>query len=471
MSTTVTVTSSRVNPRAVPLLVLPSVMTWMVSRSPYCATLRRRHIGIFGQRRALLHRNRTVTCMDTGDGTPRGVSSEFVRSWIGAARAGDGLYDPRPRQRTAAWAQWAVSALGVTTGSGNREYLAFFLPARFYDPHGTAPAVRPHLEIPDRVLVRPDAEFPRRLAQAGNGLLFPWWMLSEVQAVKRAVVTGSFGPVGDLSDVLTDGRAALATSLYKSTRALAEHWPHIEDSLVATPDGLLDVAAGDFSPDDVAAYFPRAAEFSISVRFDRKLREVNQSWTARRVGVWHVSGQAPKGRFSFGVVTPRLTRSSLFTDEMFSPAAESPAALLVRGLIVRRLYENRTGELPDGPVSGPRRAARRVQGHLLAVPAKAGEKLPAASVGAAVKFLQEYRSADKAWHALSEWASTPAGGRPCRAILTVTEDGYKAAYRAAKRAVGRAEDPSRDDINVVLPLAWDASSKVVRVTFSGGTRT
>jgi hypothetical protein len=32
--------------------------------------------------------------------------------------------------------------------------------------------------------------------------------------------------------------------------------------------------------------------------------------------------------------------------------------------------------------------------------------------------------------------------------------------------VKRAEEPDRDDINVLLPLAWDAQSRVVRVTFS-----
>jgi hypothetical protein len=30
----------------------------------------------------------------------------------------------------------------------------------------------------------------------------------------------------------------------------------------------------------------------------------------------------------------------------------------------------------------------------------------------------------------------------------------------------RAEEPERDDINVLLPLAWDEKSRVVRVTFS-----
>ena len=36
-------------------------------------------------------------------------------------------------------------------------------------------------------------------------------------------------------------------------------------------------------------------------------------------------------------------------------------------------------------------------------------------------------------------------------------------------ALRRAEDPDRDDINVLLPIAWDSRSRVVRVTFSRPT--
>jgi hypothetical protein len=48
----------------------------------------------------------------------------------------------------------------------------------------------------------------------------------------------------------------------------------------------------------------------------------------------------------------------------------------------------------------------------------------------------------------------------------VAKEGFLAAHRNALRFMRRAETPERDDVNVLLPLAWDDRSRVVRVTFS-----
>ena len=60
-------------------------------------------------------------------------------------------------------------------------------------------------------------------------------------------------------------------------------------------------------------------EFGIEVRFDVKLLERNGAWASRRVGVWQIRGTTVGGdEFSFGVVTPRLTANSLFSDPLFA---------------------------------------------------------------------------------------------------------------------------------------------------------
>jgi hypothetical protein len=106
-------------------------------------------------------------------------------------------------------------------------------------------------------------------------------------------------------------------------------------------------------------------------------------------------------------------------------------------------------------------APLRIAGaHLRAIVAKVGAKLPEASVEAAVHFLHTYPSAEEAWEALSEW-SVRTG-----TLLTVSEEGFRDTHRRAQRFIRRAEDPERDDVNVLLPLGWDARSRVVRVSFS-----
>jgi hypothetical protein len=88
-----------------------------------------------------------------------------------------------------------------------------------------------------------------------------------------------------------------------------------------------------------------------------------------------------------------------------------------------------------------------------------GQKLPEASVAAAVGFLQTYPDPEAAWKCLETWG---AAGH----MLTVTKDAFIASHANALRYLRRAEQPERDDINLVLPLAWDADGKVVRATFA-----
>jgi hypothetical protein len=393
------------------------------------------------------------------------LPTPWVSSWIGRARPGD-LHDPELKRRASAWSHWAVSQLAHTEGQHGRAYFALRLPARFYDPRGTGPHVRPHLELSPRVLDRLDPEFPDRLALAGNGLLFPWWVVSEVTALRRALFNVKRGSLGELVTLLAERRTALAEAVVGLNRQIHAQWTTIEQLLVSSPDGLSEVATAGFSAEEVAAYFPPAAELGIAVVYDAKLAEVNGPWASRRVGVWQLVGTDSSGEpFSIGVVTPRLTAGSLFKDPLFAPGSESPAALLVRGLLLRRLAE-RYLEAPDQSRVSSRRDPDALVGpgkpHIRSVPARIGAKMPQASVDAAVAFLLAFPNAEDAWQVLTRWAGTEH-------LLTVTEATFKASHRNARRYVRRAETPRRDDIDVILPLAWlvnENGSKVVRVTFA-----
>ncbi len=382
----------------------------------------------------------------------------FVSSWIGRARNGDRL-DPDPGRRAAAWGHWAISNLVEMTGAADRTYAALLLEGKFHDPRGQGPLVRPHLEV-QRLLEQSDPEFPERLAQAGNGLMFPWWVVAEVTALKRALCTGPRGEIKDFADLMNSRRVALVEAVTTLSRQASPQWGLIEELLISSPDGLSGEAAGDFSPAEVSSFLPAAAEFDISVTYDAKLRDTSRQWASRRVGVWQIQGTNHDGeRFSLGVVTPRLTASSQFQDQMFVAEREAPSALLVRGLILRRLIERHMGlsatKVGDVPTD------TKVPGaHLRAIVAQVGAKLPEAGIDAAVGFVRAYPDCDAAWRVLFEWSERT------KSLLTVREEGFREAHRRIQRFMRRAEEPDRDDINVLLPLAWDEKSRVVRVTFS-----
>jgi hypothetical protein len=403
-------------------------------------------------------RGHTVCVVDVREIRSRLLPTPFFTSFIGRARPG-ALDALDPVKRAAAWASWAVENATEVRGYAERSYYALGLPGRFYDPKGTGPHIKPHLEIPARVLAQADAMFPERLAHMGNGLLFPWWVASEVTAARRALFNTAHGSPETAMRLIDTHQGSIRDAVDSVNAVAAGRWDEIQGLLASTVDGLSGDATGDFSAEDVAAFFPAARPLHLSVAYDVRLREKNGVWASRRVGVWQISGVEPDGeRFSYGVLTPRLTANSLFSDELFQPKKESSSALLVRGLLLKRLADRHLGgaEIEVGPAAG---VDARPPSYLRAVPARVGAKLPEASVAAAVHFLQTYPDPEKAFGALEEWAGRSG------AVLTVLKDGYIAAHRRAQRFLRRAEELERDDVDVLLPLAWDDKNRVVRVTF------
>jgi hypothetical protein len=344
-------------------------------------------------------------------------------------------------------------------GLSDRAYVGLVLPGRFHDVNRSGPVVRPHLEIARRILDTPDPEFPARLAQAGNALEFPWWVFPEVTAVRRVVFGGPRNPVERLLSEINAHRAGIVEAVDAMGVDAGRSWSVVEEKLVTAPEELLRVAVEDFDTDEVASFFPPARLLGLRVVFDAQLRESSGEWAVRRLGVWQLLAEGSAGPCALGVVTPRLTRNSLFMDELFRPASEAPAALLVRGLLLRRLLGDllRLGTVRtlsrDPALPGPGGP------YLRGVVARPGAKLPEASIEAAVHFLQQFPDAEQGWSALQRWAGETY-------LLTVSRDGFMAAHRNALRFLRRAETPERDDVNLLLPLAWDDRSRVVRVTFS-----
>lgn len=366
-------------------------------------------------------------------------------------------------KRVGGWAAWAVENLTEIVGVSERSYAAINLEGRFYDPKGNGPRVRPHLEIPDRLLNQPWPEFPERLAQMGNGLRFPWWVMSEVTATRRALFNTASGEVVPVFTELNSYAGSIRAAVAALNEIAGPRWETIQELLGSSPDGLSGDATGDFSEEEVGEFFSGGRKLHLSVQYDVKLREKNGNWASRRVGVWQVSGVNTNGdRFSFGVLTPRLTVNSLFADPLFEVGKESPAALLVRGLLLKRIIDRHLGGskvFVSGATGG---GVAKPSSFLRSVPAKPGSKLPEASLDAAIRFIQAYPDPEAAFDAVEEWA------RRSGAVVTVLREGFVAAHRRAGRFLKRAEEIERDDVDVLLPLAWDDKNRVVRLTFVRG---
>jgi hypothetical protein len=213
-----------------------------------------------------------------------------------------------------------------------------------------------------------------------------------------------------------------------------------------------------FTASELAQIFPPAQELGMTISLDPRLVQSSGPWVSRRVGAWRVETRDAAGTTaSLGVVTPRLTRNSMFTDPLFDPETESAAALLVRYALLARIMKNHLSGADVSAIAlDPAVAARG--SYFRSVVAKVGEKLPEASPESAVQLLEAYPVPDDAWLALQGWAG--AGH-----ILTVERDRFAEAHRRLSSELRRAGAFDQHDVNVLLPLAWDTKGRVVRVTF------
>lgn len=373
------------------------------------------------------------------------------------AREGD-LYAVDQDERAAVWSRWALSSLVTMTGASARDYAAIQLPGRFYDPRGAGPDVPPHLEIPSWALRRHDPVFHHRLGQLGNAAMFEWWLVPEVTAVRRVLLPVPTGSNELLLKSLFDRRQGLVRVVRGVSEQAAAQWTVIERLHAAHGGALASTLAEPFTADEIARIFPPAGELGLTISLDPRLVQSSGDRVARRVGVWRVESRDRDSQAaSLGVVTPRLTRNSMFADPLFDPAKESAAALLVRAVLLSRILSHHLSGVHPGAVPvDPDVAARG--SYFRSVVAKVGEKLPEASPDSAVQLLEAYPDAVAAWAALQSWAS---GGH----VLTVDWVKFQAAHGRLAAELRKAGSFEREDVDTILPLAWDARGRVVRVTF------
>jgi hypothetical protein len=364
----------------------------------------------------------------------------FVSSWAHLARPGDrGAADPKAA--TAAWSAWLLSAL-VQVSTSRRSYTAVGLDGRVYASGRLG--LQAHLEIPHAVWQRPDPLFPARLAAAGAALRFPSLLFDEVVAIRRTVLATPTSP--ELLDGLAGGRERLREGVAQLTGQLVPVLDRLD--LVGDPQTVTAAISSPADGEELAAILPEAAGWRLSI--DPQLVERSGPLLARRLLVWTVSDATG----SLPALTPRLTRSSTVLDPLFAPERETPAACLARLVLLSRVARL-LGLDPSGVVPPP----PQVPGFLRAVPAKAGQETPSASLSAAAAFVTQHPDAADAFARLGALAEG-------RYVLLVGAERYALAHRRLAAALARAEDPERVDVDVVLPLLASSSGALARATFA-----
>ena len=377
------------------------------------------------------------------------IKTTFVNSFIGMCVSGD-TNSAIHKDRAQALGSWCVQSLGYFTGLQERGYVAIKLPGEFYDPKGIGGNLKPHLELSEKLLSSSDPQFPDRLALLGSGIGFKWWVLPEVYAIKRVLLKDGFGDVRGFAISLAKHREELLKALNIQSSRMQSVWGRVSEEIATNPEQFGDYLYEPFSAKEINSYFPSALSETLSISLDEKLRDNDRRRTARRVGVWLVKGS----NFAVGCITPRLTYSSNFVDEIFKPEGESSLALLLRGLLMNRLCkryltDSRVAVVVNNPLNT----------HLKKLPAKIGQKIPEASILSGVRFVTDFPEPKNAWSKLSTWCGEEL-------IITVSYESFAKSHQKILNMVSKIEEVEQDDINNVLPLVWSGSGKIIRVSYS-----
>jgi len=377
------------------------------------------------------------------------ISTPFFSSFIGKCVEGD-IYAREHAIRSQAVGYWMLNSLTRFTGQDSREYIGIQLPGEFYDPLGFGKALKPHIEIPESILKKSDANFLDKLTLLGSGLHFKWWILPEVLSIRRALFRESSGTVLDFIKAVEPSRDDLVNTIRSQQDKLRDNWGYIaEEIAIKSKDFALEVF-GVINSNEILTYLPIDISQNLKIRLEKKVDGEDITKTARRVNAWVIEGAS----FKCAAITPRLTYGSIFKDEVFSLEKESIAALLVRGLVINRVSKRfNLGE--EKVLIQP----TALSTHLRAIPAKIGQKIPEASFTSAIRFVTDYQEPAIAWSRLEEWARESY-------ILTISKEVFYKSFLEIAKRIDKMEELDQDDVNNVLPLAWSKSGKITRVSYS-----
>jgi hypothetical protein len=100
----------------------------------------------------------------------------------------------------------------------------------------------------------------------------------------------------------------------------------------------------------------------------------------------------------------------------------------------------------------------RSNGHLRAIPAKAGAPLPEPSKRACINLTAAFREGETAYAEIKKWCGSEY-------TLTIKEAEFKESYKKILYEIHRLGELDQRDVNIVLPIIWGSDGSISRLTY------
>jgi hypothetical protein len=380
------------------------------------------------------------------------IQREFFKNIL-ASSVNTDIFTGDPQKRKQAYAGYIIKNLILTYGA-EREYVAIKLPGKFFSKGVDTHNLTPHIEIPERFLDSSGADFLIKISNMGNGIHFNFLTTNEVTAIKRSLfINSNHGKNNEFLAELSTYRESLISN-YKDLLALAERqWVAIELFLNEEGKETSDLVRDGFEP-LLVKILPWASKYQLEIKFDSKLSDISGESLGKRIGIYSV---ANKKDINLAAVTPRLTKNSLFKDKLFNADQESTLAILVRTLVLTSIVNKIFKDTKTKTITRDE-LYYRSNGHLRAIPAKAGAPLPEPSKRACINLTAAFREGETAYAEIKKWCGSEY-------TLTIKEAEFKESYKKILYEIHRLGELDQRDVNIVLPIIWGSDGSISRLTY------
>ena len=342
-------------------------------------------------------------------------------------------------KRIHSWSFWCLNNI-VKINNGSREYIALMLPGDFYLVNPSL-SIKPHIEIKKETL-ESEIEFPLIISSAGNSLMSKYWVYNEVRSIRDIINKIKTSELIFLEE-LEKYRDTIIENILIARKNSEEYWDSLTVSIASSADDIFENIYKDILVNDIFKNIDK--DRNIIIKQSKKQIDLDGTDSIKRLGIWEIWNQNKIVSFC---VTPRLTRNSQFYNNI---KTESTISLLVTSILLYRIinfYDKFTNNYYKLPKSN---------GYLMKLSAKYGKKIPEASLSSCINFIQRY-NVDQAFEEINNVLEKDD-------FLLVSKESFYENFLLAKQKIGRLEDISQEEINIILPLAISKDKSLFRLSY------
>lgn len=358
-------------------------------------------------------------------------------------------------ERLGSWASFILANTRNYSGIDNRVYPALELPGSFYfKESGFDKIVKPHIELSKIIKNFSARAFVQVFSNMGNALLTPSWLINETKAVRKEINSSKIPNTDILVELIRERRKSLLKFYMDNSVNVKANFNTLNSILYDNPQNASNVFCGDATPQELAKFIPSAPALSLNVKFSDSMKEKFPTNTVFRLGVWRVSFRFEGEPFQYPVVTPRLTKNSLFIDPLYDISNEPDPALLIRCLILDRALKV-LDISTDSEVT--KDFSKNESFYLRSIPCRENQKKPTPSDSALTSFLNNSETAEQAWTEIQNFISG-------KFQIAVSFGEFEDAYKATKIEIARLGDIKESWKDILLPLLWSKDG-ISRLTY------